>query len=639
MTQANATDFRQRGIEPKSKLTLGTTHWRTPVDEPTTMLSERIDQLLVSMNQLEQRVAQLEHAIEGGEAFQTPPPRMVPFEEAPSAAASSPESVDSPDAGLPLILPLIGRSLVALAGASFLRFVTDHEIFPDTVGVLLGLAYAFVGIGLANWDGRRGRSLSAAFHGSVAALIGAPLLWEATTRFHVFSPTASAVILLILAGSLLRVSWRREILSLPWIMLIIVLPVVILLVRDSHQFVVWGLWLMALGLVVFLFEQREPWRFLIVPVALVSDMILFFFIPYVTSGRSAESAASAVVLLVLFALVYLLAPAWLALTGRAPLSGFDLVQSAAATLIGLIGASRVMMVWLGTAVPLGVLLLALGAAGYLLAYGFHSGGRDDERGFEFFATTGLFTAVFAAALLWSGNELAWMLAVAASAAALAGRQFDQPLGRIHGIFVLLAAAVPSGLALHLIQIWTWPASATWAAADADSIAVVVLAVGLLFAVGTRASSRLEWLADFALTLLVVASVGAFVCDLLARVLAHAPGPAADPGLLATVRTAVLVGMAITLAGVSRFPALSQGSTLAYPILLVGGAKLVVEDFRVGRPMTLFIALALYGSSLIVMPPLRRRARLARKAAAAAEVPPADPPSSRPPENKPSPETA
>ena len=47
-------------------------------------------------------------------------------------------------------------------------------------------------------------------------------------------------------------------------------------------------------------------------------------------------------------------------------------------------------------------------------------------------------------------------------------------------------------------------------------------------------------------------------------------------------------------------------TLVYPLLIVIGLKLLFADFPQGRPQTLFVALALYGFTLIAGPRLMRR---------------------------------
>ena len=61
-----------------------------------------------------------------------------------------------------------------------------------------------------------------------------------------------------------------------------------------------------------------------------------------------------------------------------------------------------------------------------------------------------------------------------------------------------------------------------------------------------------------------------------------------------------------LAWVGRSRHLREASWLVYPVLALGALKLLVEDFPAGRPMTLLVALALYGGALIAAPRLRRR---------------------------------
>ena len=104
---------------------------------------------------------------------------------------------------------------------------------------------------------------------------------------------------------------------------------------------------------------------------------------------------------------------------------------------------------------------------------------------------------------------------------------------------------------------------------------------------------------------VVSTLGAFVLTLVASWLENGPGPDADTGLLATLRTAVIAAGALALAGLSRWRRLYDASLLVVPVLVLGGIKLVIKDFPLGRPSTLFIALALYGTTLIVAPRLAR----------------------------------
>jgi hypothetical protein len=80
----------------------------------------------------------------------------------------------------------------------------------------------------------------------------------------------------------------------------------------------------------------------------------------------------------------------------------------------------------------------------------------------------------------------------------------------------------------------------------------------------------------------------------------------DPGLLAATRSVILAATAVALAAAGRLPRLREAGWLVYPILAVGGLKLLADDFRHGRAVTLFIALAAYGTALLVVSRLTRK---------------------------------
>jgi len=84
-------------------------------------------------------------------------------------------------------------------------------------------------------------------------------------------------------------------------------------------------------------------------------------------------------------------------------------------------------------------------------------------------------------------------------------------------------------------------------------------------------------------------------------LVGAPGPAADGAGLAALRTGVLAAAAAGLAWSGRRPPLRELSWLVYPLLGIGALKLLAEDLPRGRPLTLFLAFALYGGALIAVP--------------------------------------
>jgi hypothetical protein len=99
-----------------------------------------------------------------------------------------------------------------------------------------------------------------------------------------------------------------------------------------------------------------------------------------------------------------------------------------------------------------------------------------------------------------------------------------------------------------------------------------------------------------LALLVVLALGKAAQALLWAALG--PRLAGDPGVAAALRTAVLAALALGLAAARRasWPELGW---LVYPLLALGGVKLLLQDLREGRPATLVLSLALYGAVLVL----------------------------------------
>ncbi|HEY6050201.1 MAG TPA: hypothetical protein VIZ58_03065, partial [Thermoanaerobaculia bacterium] len=122
------------------------------------------------------------------------------------------------------------------------------------------------------------------------------------------------------------------------------------------------------------------------------------------------------------------------------------------------------------------------------------------------------------------------------------------------------------------------------------------------------SARRETVGPLARTALsVIACMGA--AGLLVAVLAWMAGAAPearDAASIALVRSAVLAASAVILAFLAKRTSLRELGWLAYAVLVLGGVKLVVEDVPAGRPLTLFLAFALYGASLLWTPRVLRR---------------------------------
>ena len=84
------------------------------------------------------------------------------------------------------------------------------------------------------------------------------------------------------------------------------------------------------------------------------------------------------------------------------------------------------------------------------------------------------------------------------------------------------------------------------------------------------------------------------------------GSAVGPAWAAAIRTAILSQSAIILAGLGSRRHLLELVWLVYPLLVVTGVKLVLEDLRHGKPLALFVSFAFLGVALIVAPRLLRK---------------------------------
>jgi hypothetical protein len=75
--------------------------------------------------------------------------------------------------------------------------------------------------------------------------------------------------------------------------------------------------------------------------------------------------------------------------------------------------------------------------------------------------------------------------------------------------------------------------------------------------------------------------------------------------VATIRTTILAMVAVLVIALPRRASAIERNWLAYALLAMTGLKLLAEDLPKGRPATLFVALAVYGAALILVPRLAR----------------------------------
>jgi uncharacterized membrane protein len=122
---------------------------------------------------------------------------------------------------------------------------------------------------------------------------------------------------------------------------------------------------------------------------------------------------------------------------------------------------------------------------------------------------------------------------------------------------------------------------------------------------------------WALATLLALVVGGAVTVVLAAMVGS-PDPSARPGLVPTVRTAVIAASVVAIAWLGRRSSTRAFAYLLYPVLAWGAVKLVIEDFSSSPPALLFVALALYGTALIFGPRVARPREASQPASPAAQ---------------------
>jgi hypothetical protein len=572
-------------------------------------LRARLEAVTRELEQVQRRLDALEAGREtrGAEAAVALPD---PSGETPAAEVERP--------ALPVgasIIPLLGRTLMVLGGAYLLRAITGAAVVPASVGVAAGLAYAAWWLVQADRSAAAGRRLGAVFHGFAALAIAYPLIWETTVRFGHLAPSAAVASLVSFLGFGLVVAWRHDLWEIASSLTLVTLATTLGLLFSTHEFVVFTIALLLIASGVEALAFRDRWLGLRWPVALVLDLAVAMLAGAALRPDSAAEGSPAVPLAAAIAIALVLPALYIGSVGARtllrprPVTPFDVVQALAALAVGFGSALSVIAAADADPAPVGVASLVLGAACYVVA--FASVDRSSGRGRNFYTYTtfagvlvlvgtGLFLERSALALTWS--------ALAVASVALGGR-FDRITLRFHGALYVAAAAIVAGLIACAFDGLLADPGASWHPLTPVCMVVAVAAAacyGILVATPTRMGSSWRTRLPEAIVgaVLLWSAVGVAVGSLAGPLVA-----AVDEGLgrsaVAASRTGALALLAVGIAWAGRHWSLRELTWFVYPVLLGAGLKLLWEDFRVGQPLTLFVALGLYGGALIVTPRLMK----------------------------------
>ncbi len=568
------------------------------------LLSKQLQQLESRVSQLESRdhVAAVSRIVESSETATVD-----------TSIAGAPPTTASESHTVAHVLGLIGRTFLILCGAFLLRSLTDTGTMALAAGVALGLTYAAVWLFAADRTVGGGRPLSAVFFGLVSAMIAYPLIWEATVRFDLLGADAATALLAVFSISMFTVAWRRHLEVFAWCVsaAALVADIAILLAFRN-----WGSGA-ALSLIVggvsLWFAYSRGWTALRWPVALIVNLVPLMVAsaslrPTAPGIPEGPSITLAVAVLVAYLAVYLGSFSLLMLKlGQRP-GGFEFIQSAVCLVIGLTSLAAVTRGIDGATEILGWGMLFAGVAGYAVSFGFIDRRLGKGRRFYTYTSLGLILVIWGLQTVADNTTVTVVLSALGIAAALAGRKYDRHTLRAHSAAYVAAAAAIGGLGVRAIETLLLPITGMGSSATVSTIAIAVAAVTCFFVIAPmRRIEAIRWplripafvLAVVALVSLASVSLG-WTFDVLGR------GSAVSPAWAAAIRTAILSLSAIILAALGSRRHLRELTWLVYPVLVVTGVKLLLEDLRHGQPLALFVSFAFLGVALIVAPRLLRR---------------------------------
>jgi len=567
------------------------------VPDPSGDLAAVVAALADAVRALEGRVSALEQSVAPRRA--RPPAAPGPSD---AVASALPEGV--PDASaITRWLSLGGRTFLVLAGAFVLRALTDSGTLPSWLGVGLGVAYAATWLGMAERAGRSPPPWSAYFHGLASVLIAFPLLFEASTRFQLLSPVGAAAALALVTAAVLGVAAVRGLRGLAWLAAGAGAATSVALMTSSGRLAPGTVYLILLGVATLWLGYVRGWVVLRWPVAFAANLMVLVVAIHAVDPVTAEGPRAALAVQVALLGLYLgSVGARTLLLGRKVVV-FEVVQCAAAILVGLGGAVLVAARTGAGREGFGLMSLGFALASYAVAFAFQGRLREIRANFHFYASLGLAFMLAGTGLLLSGNglPLSWA-ALAVVAGVLARRVRSRTLAG-HSAAYAVGASLASGLLVGSAEALFSLASVSWTPSP-TCLAVLIAAAASAWLAGGLGAPAL--VAGRAPQLAVVAALALGAAGAAcAEILRLLPADAAA-GTVATVRTAVLVAGALALAWLGRSPSRPEAGWLAYPTLAAAGIKVLFEDVPRGRPATLIVSFGLYGAALILVPRLRGR---------------------------------
>lgn len=503
----------------------------------------------------------------------------------------------------------IGRVLLIFGGAYLLRAITEFEFVPTAIGLLMGAAYAVFWLFMAYRKGNLdAQHTDAAFFGGTSVVLTLPLLHEATTRFALLSGTEGAIALGVYCALAMLVATVRDLRTLAWVVTAGGIAAGVASLVATHAAVPVSAFLLLLGLGSLWAVYWRDWMGLGWLGAIGANLGVIALVALAGNERWPIDPRLPFMFAVALLSTYLLSFTFQTHVRGKLVSLFEVFQALFAG--GLVLGSAIIAVQgehldISTA---GIMGIVLGLGGYGLAIAKHT--RDLRYiNFFYYSTFGLVFFLVGTGLL---IPLAWA-AVIWALLAIVMAWFSGRMGwvslSLQCTFLLVAAGAASGLLSSGLEALVGDSSDGWTVLVPTHVAVATATVACLFIPVAQHSERwgvLAGLPQLTVLALSVWGVGGLIIAASAQMFAGAGSAEPNLAVLAAIRTAVLSAASVTLALSSRHWRWPEARWLVYPVLILVGIKLFVEDFPNGEPASLFVALGFVGTALLLVAPLLKR---------------------------------
>ena len=503
----------------------------------------------------------------------------------------------------------IGKVLLIFGGAFLLRAITEEQIVPTAVGIFIGTAYALFWLFMAYRTGRNpGHGLHTLFYGASSVFLSLPLFVEATTRFELLSGRQGVVALTLFCALAIWVAVKRNVKSLCWVVTAGSIATAFVVLNTSHSAVETALFLILLGLGSLWAVYRRDWLGVQWLGALGANAGVAVLAVLSVSDRWSVQPLTPFLMANVLLLAYVASFAV-----RTHLQGkdvriFETVQGL--LLIGIVFLAALTATYAGRDIlaNAGVMSIVLCAAAYAMAFTPVTRAARG-RNFFFYSTMGLILVVAGSALVVSPGKAAAAWSLMALAMAWFSGRYGRVALSLQCTFLLLAAGVASGILTTGLTALVGDVGNDWPALVPWHVVIALTTVACLFIPVAQRSDRwgkLAGLPQLIVLALSVWEVGGLLVITFAPFFTGAGSEDTNLANLAALRTAVLAVASVSLALSSRFKRWPEARWLVYPVLILVGFKLLLEDFPHGDPVTLFVAFALVGSALIVVAKLLSR---------------------------------